>query len=65
MKFETVRIYLVKWRFWFVVWSKNFATVATLPNQKKQQQQPCTCAAHIFVHFFDLGFHDYNVKLPN
>ena len=66
MKFETERIqYLVKWRFWFVVWSKNFATVATLPNQKKQQQQPCTCAAHIFVHFFDLGFHDYNVKLPN
>ena len=29
MKFETERIYLVKWRFWFVVWSKNFATMAT------------------------------------
>ena len=29
MKFEAVRIYLVKWRFWFVVWSKNFAIVAT------------------------------------
>ena len=27
MKFETVQIYLVKWRFWFVVWSQNFATL--------------------------------------
>ena len=59
MKFETVRIYLVKWRFWFVVWSKNFATVATWHKDfsfllaKKQQQQPCTCAAHSFIHFFD------------
>ena len=39
MKFETVRIYLIKWRFWFVVWSKNFATVATWPYKKKQQQK--------------------------
>ena len=60
MKFETVRIYLVKWRFWFVVWSKNFATVATWHKdfssllEKQQQQQPCTCAAHFFVHFFRL-----------
>ena len=29
MKFQTERISLVKWRFWFVVWSKNFATMAT------------------------------------
>ena len=69
MKFETVRIYLVKWRFWFVVWSKNFATVATWHKdfssllEKQQQQQPCTCAAHFFVHFFDVVLHDYNVKL--
>ena len=70
MKFEAVRIYLAKWRFWLVVWSKNFATVATWPNQKNNNsnlhfQQLCTCAAHFFVHFFDLGFHDDNVKLPS
>ena len=71
MKFETERIYLVKWRFWFVVWSKNFATVATWRNDfsyllaKNQQQQPCTCAAHFFVHFFDVVLQDYNVKLPS
>ena len=29
-------------------------------QKKKQQQQPCTCAAHFFVHLFDHG-----VKLPN
>ena len=69
MKFETVRIYLVKWRFWFVVWSKNFATVATWRKDfssllaKNQQQQPYTCAAHFFVHFFDVVLHDFNVKL--
>ena len=63
MKFETVRIYLVKWRFWFVVWSKNFATVTSPLLAKKQQQQPGTCAAHFFVHFFDVVLHDYNVKL--
>ena len=61
MKFETVRIYLVKWRFWFVVWSKNFATVTSPLLAKKQQ--PGTCAAHFFVHFFDVVLHDYNVKL--
>ena len=33
MKFETVRIYLVEWRFWFVVWSKNFATVANISKK--------------------------------
>ena len=63
MKFETVRIYLVKWRFWFVVWSKHFATVTSPLLAKKQQQQPGTCAAHFFVHFFDVVLHDYNVKL--
>ena len=65
MKFETERIYLVKWRFWFVVWSKNFATVTSPLLAKKQQQQPGTCAAHFFVHFFDVVLHDYNVKLPS
>ena len=34
MKFETVRIYLVEWRFCFVVWSKNFATVANISKKK-------------------------------
>ena len=63
MKFETVRIYIVNWRFWFVVWSKHFATVTSPLLAKKQQQQPGTCAAHFFVHFFDVVLHDYNVKL--
>ena len=33
MKFETVRVDLVMWRFWFVVWCKTFAPVATWPNK--------------------------------
>ena len=49
MKFETVRIYLVKWRFWFVVWSKNFATVATLPNQKNNNNN-LALAQHTFLY---------------
>ena len=66
MKFETERIYLVKWRFWFVVWStmatwrKDFSSLLA---KKKQQQQPCISKAHFFVHFFDVVLHDYNVKL--
>ena len=50
MKFETERIqYLVKWRFWFVVWSKNFATVATLPNQKNSNNN-LALAQHTFLY---------------
>ena len=52
MKFETVRIYLVKWRFWFVVWSKNFATVATWRNKKNNNKN--LARAH--------GLHDYNCE---
>ena len=66
MKFETERIYLVKWRFWFVVWStmatwrKDFSSLLA---KKKQQQQPWISKAHFFLHFFDVVLHDYNVKL--
>ena len=49
MKFETQRIYLVKWRFWFVVWSKNFATVATWPN-KKNNNNRLARAHHTFLY---------------
>ena len=50
MKFETERIYLVKWRFWFVVWSKNFATVATWPNKKKNKNNNLARAHHTFLY---------------
>ena len=56
MKFETVRIYLVKWRFWFVVWSKNFATVATWRKNfssllvKKNNKSNLARAQHTFLY---------------
>ena len=49
MKFETVRIYLVEWRFWFVVWSKNFATVANT-KQKKPNNNNLARAQHTFLY---------------
>ena len=74
MKFETVRIYLVKRRFWFVVWSKNFATVATWHKDFSSllaKTTTTTTTLHLrstrFCTFLsaDLVLHNYNVKLPN
>ena len=65
MKFETVRIYLVKWRFWFVVWSKNFATVATWRN-KKNNNKNLARAQHTFLNIsLTLVCTTITVKLPN
>ena len=69
-------ISLVRCAHSFDFWYKNNSCVNTVRQHflwsilfllsiSKKQQQPCTCAAHFFVHLFDHGLHDYNVKLPN
>ena len=66
MKFETERIYLVKSRFWFVVWStmaswrKDFSSLLAKKSNNNNLEYP---KHTFFLHFFDVVLHDYNVKL--
>ena len=48
---ETVKITRVKWK------TKTIGLIS------KNQQQLCTCST-LFVHFFVVVLHDYNMKLP-
>ena len=34
-------------------------------SEKNKKQNNFARAAHFFVHFFAVGLHDYNVKLPS
>ena len=68
MKFETARIYLVKWRRVCCLIQKFcYYGNVTWDFSSLLAKKPTTLQVRstLFVHFFDVVLHDYNVKLPS